>query len=430
MASDAGPKAPPGTPAPTGAEDVQEVKVGDGYVYVVKGVRPSAESYVTYSRDAPRADWFEFSQSGYPDYGNAAVGTYCDADGNVVMPDGSRNPAPPPARLRHGQHRPLPLPLRRPLADDRAQQVSPDGGRSYGPDLIDRWKARAFAQDPSSKTPCCGFEEEDTPLGRLEHAARRAARAGARDPRDVGRRLRHERDPPRDLLPRHARAEDLAARAPDPAARRHLRPVGLQRGARSRATSTRATPRRACRSTAATTRRSATSTTPATRPMTRTTPAQLDAGLPQLLQRDAAVRLRARSTRSSTTSSATTSRSTSFDPTFSQANVALEWNQVAGPNGTIVDRYRTDTGGPDAGRRRAVGGRRAVLPRRLVLRRRHRQRSGPARAAGLGRRAARGSQVLAPRGRRSPTARRASSRARSPRTACTCSSSPTPTTRG
>jgi hypothetical protein len=29
-----------------------------------------------------------------------------------------------------------------------------------------------------------------------------------------------------------------------------------------------------------------------------------------------------------------------FDPTFNQANVALEWNQVSGPGGTVVDRYR------------------------------------------------------------------------------------------
>ena len=38
-------------------------------------------------------------------------------------------------------------------------------GGTYGPDLIDRWKARAFQQDPSSETPCCGYEEEDTNWG-------------------------------------------------------------------------------------------------------------------------------------------------------------------------------------------------------------------------------------------------------------------------
>jgi hypothetical protein len=44
-------------------------------------------------------------------------------------------------------------------------RISPNGGQSYGADLIDRWKARAFAQDPGSETPCCGFEEEDTNWG-------------------------------------------------------------------------------------------------------------------------------------------------------------------------------------------------------------------------------------------------------------------------
>jgi hypothetical protein len=38
-------------------------------------------------------------------------------------------------------------------------------GAQYGPDLVDRWKARAFAQDPGSQTPCCGYEEEDTNWG-------------------------------------------------------------------------------------------------------------------------------------------------------------------------------------------------------------------------------------------------------------------------
>ena len=44
-------------------------------------------------------------------------------------------------------------------------EISPNGGESYGPDLVDRWKARAFQQDPSSETPCCGYEEEDTNWG-------------------------------------------------------------------------------------------------------------------------------------------------------------------------------------------------------------------------------------------------------------------------
>ena len=31
---------------------------------------------------------------------------------------------------------------------------------TYGPDLIDQWKARAFQQRPGGETPCCGYEEE------------------------------------------------------------------------------------------------------------------------------------------------------------------------------------------------------------------------------------------------------------------------------
>jgi hypothetical protein len=34
---------------------------------------------------------------------------------------------------------------------------SPD---AYGPPLVDEWKARAYAQRPTDKTPCCGFENE------------------------------------------------------------------------------------------------------------------------------------------------------------------------------------------------------------------------------------------------------------------------------
>jgi hypothetical protein len=31
---------------------------------------------------------------------------------------------------------------------------------TYGPDLVDQWKARAFQQRPGGETPCCGYEEE------------------------------------------------------------------------------------------------------------------------------------------------------------------------------------------------------------------------------------------------------------------------------
>jgi hypothetical protein len=168
MASDAGPQAPAGTPAPKGADGVKEVKVGDGYVYVARGVKPAFDAsngYVRYQRDAPTADMYEKSESSYSDYGNAAKGQYCDANGNVVMKDGK----PDIQRRRPRDFATVSTSRYRFRYDGRwlmtSLNISPDGGKSYGPDTIDRWKARAFAQDPSSHTPCCGFEEEDTHWG-------------------------------------------------------------------------------------------------------------------------------------------------------------------------------------------------------------------------------------------------------------------------
>src|SRR5438876_388270 len=47
--------------------------------------------------------------------------------------------------------------------------VSPDDkGLStgdYGPNIVDRWKARAFQQTPGGSVPCCGYEEEATNWG-------------------------------------------------------------------------------------------------------------------------------------------------------------------------------------------------------------------------------------------------------------------------
>ena len=166
----------------------------------------------------------------YDNYGNAAKGVYCDADGNIVR---NADGTPKVDKRRPRDYAWITTPRYRFRYDGRwlmtQVHISPDGGKTYGPDLVDRWKARAFAQDPGSETPCCGFEEEDTNWGGSSTLLGERVRAGAHDPRDLGRRLGHERDPPRDLLPRRDAPEDLSARPRDPAARRHLRPVGLQR---------------------------------------------------------------------------------------------------------------------------------------------------------------------------------------------------------
>ena len=140
--------------------------------------------YVHYTRDAT-ADIFQYSQSSYGDYGAAPKGPYCtiNADGTHTL------------STAHGQYA-----QRRPgdgawITTDRYAfrydgrwlmtqlRICPDavargnGGGSafgyghtcglrdgqpvgYGPNIIDQWKARAFQQRPSGTTPCCGYEEE------------------------------------------------------------------------------------------------------------------------------------------------------------------------------------------------------------------------------------------------------------------------------
>ena len=174
MARDAGSQAPADAKKPYGAKAVKAVRVLDpltqqsSYVYVMQGLAPSftaATGYVHYSRDA-NAGTFEKSQSSYSGYGNAATGTYCDAAGNVVLKaDGT----PDVQRRRPRDTATITTDRYRYRYDGRwlmtQVQVKADGEASYGPDLVDRWKARAFQQDAESETPCCGYEEEDTNWG-------------------------------------------------------------------------------------------------------------------------------------------------------------------------------------------------------------------------------------------------------------------------
>ncbi|HEX2087521.1 MAG TPA: hypothetical protein VHF89_17690 [Solirubrobacteraceae bacterium] len=172
MASDAGPAARGGAPKPEGVEALKMVVLEDPandldprYLYIGRtdGTRRPAfdgsNGYVRYQRDA-NADVYEFSQSSYDNYGNAPVGMTCDADGNPTGRVGRRRPR---------DYATISTDRYRFRYDGRwlmtKVEISGDGGRSYGPDLVDRWKARAFAQDPGSETPCCGFEEEDTNWG-------------------------------------------------------------------------------------------------------------------------------------------------------------------------------------------------------------------------------------------------------------------------
>ena len=176
MASDAGAAAPAGTKPPSGIAGMRQVEIRDPanpaapprYVYVMRagdsGPSRTEQRYVSYKRDA-NSNTFEKSESSYSNYGNAARGPYCDAAGNVVMKDGK----PDIQRRRPRDYASIETGRYRFRYDGRwlmtQINISPDGGKTFGPDLVDRWKARAFQQDPGSETPCCGFEEEDTNWG-------------------------------------------------------------------------------------------------------------------------------------------------------------------------------------------------------------------------------------------------------------------------
>ena len=258
-------------------------------------------------------------------------------------------------------------------------------------------------------------------LGRLVDAARRAGRAGPRDPRDVGRGLGDERHPPRDLLPRGDAPEDVAARP-----RRSRRWTASTRSGTSTpgaspASTTRAL-RRAWPSTGATTRRSGNlddpcnSTTTPTRRRRRTRATgrctrqlqRLRAPLPPV-DRPARPDVLRRQRRHGLGGHRRPAR---LDR---RPHHALHRGPAPGgaaQSAVAVPYYRDDACFDDGTgtRPRSQGGLRSGDEPRTAS-------DGTPRAS-AGRR---------PTGSR--TAATASSRARSPRTACTCCSSRTPTTR-
>ena len=269
------------------------------YVYVMRAARPTGRSpafdaangYVHYQRDA-NADTFEYSQSSYGDYGNAAKGSYCDA-----RRQRRRNADGTP---EIGQRRPrdyatittaaLPLPLRRPLADDAGRRSRHDGGTTLRPRPRRPLEGARVRAGPGLEDAVLRLRGGGHQLGRLVARCSASGRPGARDPRDLGRRLGHQRHPPRDLLPRRDAPEDLAARA-----RRSRRSTASTRsGTSTPAVSTRSTtphnPRAACRSTAATTRSFGNFDDPCNPRYDDNDTGRLDAGLPAALP--AAQRLR------------------------------------------------------------------------------------------------------------------------------------------
>ncbi|HZQ85464.1 MAG TPA: hypothetical protein VFA83_11530 [Acidimicrobiales bacterium] len=182
MASDAGPAAPQSAAVPEGIDGVYKVSVVDpyhagtpGYVYVMradntphapKAAFTAANGYVRYLPDAD-SDTFLYSQSSYGDYGAAAPGPYYDPVKKqcVLSPIKQRRPKDtawvktPTYEFRYdGRWLMTQLAV---VPKGRQNDVGADPNSwKYGPDLIDQWKARAFQQRPGGTTPCCGYEEE------------------------------------------------------------------------------------------------------------------------------------------------------------------------------------------------------------------------------------------------------------------------------
>src|SRR6185503_10806558 len=186
MASDAGMQAPVGTLGPLGTTEGHGIAVVDPldptnptFVYLYRRASGSsftaANGYVTYARDANADEWIDrysiardhpevlgVSNTGY---GPNLSGTVCRT---AVYPDYPTDPDGTPRAsddrfVRDG------LTVSTASYEWRAtgrwmvrglRVAKPGQPGVYGPDLIDRWKGRAFQQSPDSTISLVGFEDE------------------------------------------------------------------------------------------------------------------------------------------------------------------------------------------------------------------------------------------------------------------------------
>ncbi|HVF52902.1 MAG TPA: hypothetical protein VNC78_04760 [Actinomycetota bacterium] len=198
MASDAGPDAPIDAPAPPGAI-AERYEIGlndpltgaDTYVYLFQ--RPGGSSfngnngYVNYRRDADADEWIDrhtFSDDDPEElgtsntgYGPNLPGTVCETHPSKMGQFGISNSSTPrPSTDRFprdgttvsteayqwrasGRWMVRSMRVRTTAAPvpgcHRVENLCP-----YGPDLVDRWKGRAFQQSPDSDISAVGFEDE------------------------------------------------------------------------------------------------------------------------------------------------------------------------------------------------------------------------------------------------------------------------------
>ena len=186
MARDAGPVAPDNAPLPVGATAGQVVRVTDpvggltGYVYLFlraggSSFTAATSPYVTMTRDADADEWVdrytyapddpEKIGSSNTGYGPNLPGTVCRTspanDGGITTPDGTSR-ASSDRVPRDGMV--VTTPTYELTASGRWMvrnlSVVDPATSTYGPDLISRWKGRAFQQSPDSSISVVGFEDE------------------------------------------------------------------------------------------------------------------------------------------------------------------------------------------------------------------------------------------------------------------------------
>jgi hypothetical protein len=182
MASDAGAKAPADGPAPSGADAssrkeialVDALDLGVSYVYLF--LKPggssfnAANGYVHYERDANADEWIDeksFLESDPEKLGSSNHGYGPNIPGTVCVT--ASTPGDPTPRAsddrwpRDGVT--VSTAAYRWHASGRwmvreMHVAKPGQPGVYGPDLIDRWKGRAFQSSPDSSISLVGFEDE------------------------------------------------------------------------------------------------------------------------------------------------------------------------------------------------------------------------------------------------------------------------------
>ncbi len=175
MASDAGTQAPVGTPMPAGVTATQVIAVLDvldpataRFVYLVRKPGGSsftaANGYVDYARNANADEYidrYSFAAGDPEQLGSSNTGYGPNLSGTVCVPSPAH--ASTDRFPRDGTT----------VSTDAYQWKStgrwmvrelhvakPGQPGVYGPDLIDRWKGRAFQQSPDSTISLVGFEDE------------------------------------------------------------------------------------------------------------------------------------------------------------------------------------------------------------------------------------------------------------------------------